>query len=335
MLKRVLMALLVGALINMGLGATRLLLSNKVVKVGDTIIFKQDVERYAGLFDLSYDEAVEALIEEELLYIGAKIYIEEPEDEEIEKKLKEDRKFFAYQAGKESLTDDEFTNLLLTKNLTMRTYKSYLKKRIWIDRYLEKIYRERVISNYFPTDIEIAEVLSRHSEIAEEKESVALSMIYFSFYDSQGGYKDSDMQKALEKRAKECLNRLRGGEAWDELARRYSDGLIGANAELPGYVGVLRLDDSRLEEKFSPEIIKALKEGERGLIDRIFGTKHGYYIFKIESKIDPRKLSEEAARMKAEDYLIREHKKALRLKAREAEIKEIRKEIEVVVYSSR
>lgn len=332
MLKRVLITAIIGILLNTAAGANQLIFSNKVARVGDRIILNKDVERHAALYSLSFEEAKTALIEEELLYIAAQIYMEEPEEEKITAKIKRDRQYLAYRSGKDTLSDDEFTSILLTKGLTLGDYKGYLKRTLWIASYLEAIYKDQPAANYLPTKEEIKKILRERSEIVEEQESVGLSVIYLSFYDGESKLKDEDVRKALKQRAEDCLERLVSGERWNDMFRRYSDSGRSKGIGNDGYLGVLPLDSPEFEKTFSGEIIKALQAAEEGLVKKVFTTDHGYYIFNVISKVPPRKLSGEAARLKAEAYLQSEYKKEQEKKVRSGIIAAIKKEIEVVIY---
>lgn len=306
----------------------------KAARVGNEIILKSDVIKRAKLYNIGYEQALEELVEDSLLYIGAKISVQEPTEEEVLNQIRDDKAYYASRVNKDvrAVTDDEFLKAILTNNLSMKTYKEYVKRQLWISKFLGYAIENEKLKKYSPTKNEIEKLKKEKPELFEEKEGVIISMIYFSFYDNKGKIlTDKEVSNQKEK-AKKCLELLNKGLNFEDAVVEYSNDLISKNATPKGRAGFLAFDDPRVKNSLGDEILDALKKSNIGLINRIFETNNGLYIFKIDSKVIPKKLSEDEAYYKAESILISEYNTNIKETVRRKLINELKQKIEVIYY---
>ncbi|MCG8570353.1 MAG: peptidylprolyl isomerase [Spirochaetes bacterium] len=310
-----------------------LLFNKRAARVADQVILKSTVKKHAELYQISYDQAFEHLLEEELLYVGATIYIDEPTIEDIENQVTKEKKILSlkYKGKNQDLSDEEFISIILNNNLSMTTYKANIKKSLWIERFLNDHYDRGPNASLFISDEDITRTLEKFPELGYEKEGVELSMIYFSFYNANGNRIGEYEEEKKRLQASVCLEDLKKGVPFDELVPRYSDDLISLNSNPPGFVGILTLDDPRVTEKFSEEIVTALKNS-KGLIKKVFETVYGLYIFQVLSKIEPQQLSVEEARMKAEDFMLKLQEIQRKRQIRTDLVKDLKDKIEIKIY---
>lgn len=306
----------------------------RVAKIGNEIILKNDVLKRSKLYNISYEQALEEMVENALLYIGAKISVTEPTEEEILNQIRDDKAYYASKVNKEvsSVTDDEFLKAILINNLSMKTYKEYVKRELWINKFLNYVIENEKLKSYSPTQEEIDKFKKENPNLYEEKEGVILSMIYFSFYDNTGNILESKEISNQRERAKKCIDFLNKGGDFEQAVLDYSNDLISKNSNPKGRAGFIAFDDPRVKNSFSEEILNHFENSNIGLINKIFETKNGLYIFKIDSKVLPKILSDEEANLKAESILINQYKINLRENIRKKIISELKQKIEVIYY---
>ncbi|HNZ27159.1 MAG TPA: peptidylprolyl isomerase [Spirochaetota bacterium] len=303
-------------------------------KVGNEVILEPEVKKTANLYKISFDAARNILIEDSLLYLGAKIYIEEPTELEIVNQIRDDKAYYAAKTNKDAkdVSDQEFLQALLSNNVSMKTYKEYVKKQLWISKYINNEVEKLNTQFYVPTDKEIAELVDKRPDLFEEKEGAVISMIYFSFYDANGKLLKQNEKEIKIKASVKCLDSLLNGGIFEEMVKKYSDDMITANNDEKGFVGAIAFDDPRTQKSLSEEIIETLKISPEGLVKRTFETLNGIYIFKIIQKIAPKQLSREEIKIKADYFLRSEYKNNARENTRERLIKELKEKFDVTLY---
>lgn len=306
----------------------------KAAKVGDEIILKNEVEDLAKRNGIDEKAALEILINRTLLYLAAKMYVSEPTEEQIEETIKRQKIHYASQKGKDykNVTDEEFFAFLHYNNMSMSKYKVILKKTLWIKSLIEKLAEEEKNKPFNPTDKEIEDFINKNPEYFEEKEGVLISMIYFSYYDKNQNEVSKEEKEKIKKRAEICFNELISGAKFEDLVIKYSDDLISKNAETKGRVGYLYFDDPKVYNSFNEEIIGTLKVANPGVINRIFETKNGLYIFRIDEKLKPQKLLKEQAIIKAREILRKRYFENLYTNVENKIIDEMKKKVIVVIY---
>ncbi len=321
-------------LTNLLLFPKNIIIPKKIAKIGNEIILKNDVNKYAKLNEVSYNVAKKKLIEQAILYLSAKMYIEEPTEESINNQIKKDKAYYANISSKlvKYVSDEEFLANLHYNSLSMKSYKNDVKKTLWIKKFLHKTINQEKLKPYYPSDKEINLFIKNSPKLFEEKKGVILSMIYFSFYNEEANYKQEEDIQKLYKMSQICLKELTDGEKFEDMVRKYSDDLISLNNNPEGRIGSIALDDPRTLEKFSKEILDEFKKAKIGIIKKVFETKNGLYIFKINEKIKPKKLSDDAARIKANGYLQKIHKENLEKKVKDQLINELKEKIDIIIY---
>lgn len=308
--------------------------TNKIAKVGNEIILKTDVERYAKNNYLSFENSKQALINFMVLYAGAKIYGEEPSDEIIENQIKKDKAYYASLAGKEikEITDEEFLSALHYNNLTMTNYKKELKKKLWVNTFVNNEIKKAKIIDYKPTREEIETYIKKNPHNFEEQEGAYISMIYFTYYNENGTYITNRERDIKVARSTDCLDRVHNNEDFETLVTQYSDDLISKNYDPKGWVGFIAFDDPRITESFSSEIVTVLKQSEVGVVKKVFETQNGLYIFKINKLVKPNIVTGDQAIIKAESLLKKEYNKKLKEKVKNTLLRDLSQKLDIKIY---
>jgi hypothetical protein len=312
-------------------------MTNRIAKIGDEIILKSDVEKFASSNNLKYEEAKKLLIDKAILYTGAKMYVPEPSEEEIASAFRQIKADYAFKKGKDvkNITDEEVVTVLHYNKTSLKSFMTDLKKQVWINKYLESVYRQKVFTSYFPTDEEIKKYIKDNPDQFMQGEGCYLSMIYFSFYDENGRLKPESEINKINSMAEECLNKLKKGAKFEDMVEEYSSDLITKNATPKGRAGEILFDDPRVMLKFTQEILKDLKKANKGILLKIFSTYNGLYIFKIDEKIAPEKIIDKAAEIKAKDFIQKNHRMAQEKKVMEALLEELKKKITYIIYADK
>jgi hypothetical protein len=326
--------LLIFSLALINLNSQNLVITKKAAKINNEIILIRDVEKYSKFYKVSLTEAKTELIEESILYYGAKNFSQEPDEAAVDNQVKSDKSFYSKNIGKDikEVTDEEFLSALPSNNSSMKDYSNYVKRTLWIERYLKDAIAKEKEKPFEITDKQIDDLVKKKPELFEEKESIVLSMIYLSYYDSEGKKKTNDKIKTLPAKASECLTLLNKGEKFEKMAGKYSDDLVSLNKIPIGRVGLIVMDDPRIKDKFSSEILKFFKDSSGGLINKIFKTEDGLFIFNVDEKINAKKLSKEEIKLKAEAYLQKENEQNILLLVRSKLIKTLKEQIDMEIY---
>jgi hypothetical protein len=309
-------------------------ISTKVAKIGNELILKKNVDIYAKFNQVPYAEAKKRLIDITILLTGAKMYSKEPAAIDVNEHFKKAKADYASKVGKEAknVTDDEFIRNLNANYFSLSTYKNEIKKEIWINKYIDEIIAAKKLDKYIPTSEEINKLIKTKPELLQEKEGVFFSMIFISFYDDKGVIKKPDEIEKVNKISQDCLNELKKYGAFENMVENYSTDLVSKNNTPKGRVGFMAFDDPKAIINFSPEIINELKKSDKGIIYKIYKTKNGNFIFKIDQKVKPDILTGEKARLKAESILEKEYEINLKQSVMKEIIKDVSDKIEITIY---
>lgn len=320
--------------LSLNLYSAELIRTKKIAKIGDEIILELDIKKLSKQYNISYDDAKNNLIDLAILYTGAKFSIEEPSDEMINEQLRRDKAYFAGMIGKEvrEVTDEEFLASLNYHTYSLLSYKSDVKKNLWIQDYLNKKIQEANLNTYTPSEKEINDLIKSRPDLFEEQEGVILSMIYFSFYKENGSLKNKQEIDALRKNSELCMSELRQNQKYEDLVLKYSEDMISKNNFPKGRIGFIAFDDPRVINSFSKEIVDDIKKSEKGIIIKVYETKNGLYIFKIDEKIKPQKLDKDETRIKAETYLINTYQRNQKESFKKQLINELKNVIDIIYY---
>ncbi len=308
--------------------------TKKFAKIGDEIILENDIKKHSKLYKVDYNRAKTELIEMAILFSGAKSLTDCPTEEQVNNQIKKDKAYYGSLVGKElrNVTDEEFLASLNYNAYSLTSYKNDLRKKLWVQKYIDDKFKEEILNPYKPSEKEINKILKTKPELFEEQEGVLLSMIYFSFYDKYGDYFNNQKIDEIKKKSQLCLSELKKEQTYESLVLKYSDDLISKNNSPKGRIGFIAFDDPRILNSFTEEIIIDLKKSDLGIIHNIYETRNGLYIFKIDEKIKPKTLKNEEAKIKAESYLEKENAKKEKDIFKKKLIEKLRKEIDIVYY---
>jgi hypothetical protein len=310
------------------------IIAKKVAKIDSEIILYRDVEKYSKLYDISVEQAKADMINDAILYCGAKMNSTAPTDEEVDKQVASDKKYFASKLGVKlsDVSDQDFLSALQTNNASMKTYKEYVKRNLWIDKYLKDTVSKEKEKDLQPTEKQMNDLIAKHPEMFEEKEGVLLSMIFFSYYDGDGKKKPDDAIKSLTAKSNSCMQELKEGADFEKCVEKYSEDLISSGRTPKGRIGIIYFDDKRVDANFTSEIISYLKTSKEGLINKVFTTKDGLFILKIDERIKAKKYSKEESILKAQSVLKKESENDKINKSRLKLIEDLKKIVDIVVY---
>ncbi len=228
-------------------------------------------------------EALEALIERRVLIDYAKKRGYKISDKELNKRVKQYIKAFGSK-----------------KNLTMRLKQSGLsfeefEKALRGDMLLEKLYEKEVKTDFSEKDLKEYYEKNRFKFKLPPKLKLKVIYIRNDPTDPKGGEK-------AKKRAMEVMEKLKKGEKFEDLARKYSNDLSRIKGGDLGFVHKGMLDAKVEDAAFK------LKKGE---ISDLIETTKGFFIIKLE-EISPEKqlkFEEVKEKLKRELKTNRENKK--------------------------
>ena len=249
-----------------------------IVRVNNDIITKSDYEKSKDLIKkellkgLSGPELAKALatqekdllktlIEEQLLVQKA-ADLSLTADTDVIKFLDRIRK-------ENNLPDMEaLEKLMLQQGIDPVEFKQNIKNRSLTQQVLGREVYSR-IQNAISND-EVTKYYEAHKQEFDRPEEVRIREILISM---EG--KDPSAIPALEKKAQEALQKAKGGEKFEELAIKYSD---GPTAKEGGELGFFH------RGKMIKEIEDVAFKLRRGQVSDIIKTKYGLVIIKVEEK---------------------------------------------------
>lgn len=321
-------------LINLSIYSNVIIKTKKIAKIGDEIILDIDIKKHSKLYNIEYNIAKNELIEMAILYTAAKTFTEAPTEEQVDNQIKKDKAYYGSLVGKELryVTDEEFLASLNYNAYSLTSYRNDLRKKIWVQKYLDKKFQEEILDPYKPSNIEINNLLKNKPELFEEQQGVLLSMIYFSYFNDYRQFLNKQEIEEIKKQSQLCISELKRNTSYESLVEKYSGDLISKNNTPKGRVGFIAFDDPRVTAHFSKEIIDDLKKSEVGIIHKVYETQNGLYIFKIDERIMPRKLNNNEAKIKAETYLEKENEKKIKQNLKKKIIDELKKEIKIEYF---
>lgn len=160
-------------------------------------------------------------------------------------------------------SEEAFTEALAAQGLAEEDLRQRFREQITIRKLIDREARYRVTVS----PAEVTEYYQNHPEEFVRPPAVQVSAILIR----PNGPVDAIRARGL---AQDLLKRLRAGEDFHELARRYSDGL---NPETGGRIGWIEKGRGR------PEIEQALFGLKPGEFSEVIETPVGLHIFLVES----------------------------------------------------
>ena len=157
---------------------------NRAAKVGNKVFLKSEVEEAMRQSKVSYEQALENLINFEILYQAAKIRLPVPDEKVILDAIKEEKQYYAlhFRRDTESISDQEFLNSIGFQNRSMREYRDYTIKRIMVENYMNALYSEVELKNNTISQEEIDNFIKNNPRLFKKSETYDLMLIYFSFF---------------------------------------------------------------------------------------------------------------------------------------------------------
>ncbi|HDN2438900.1 peptidylprolyl isomerase [Clostridioides difficile] len=171
--------------------------------------------------------------------------------------------------------------------------KEYLKQEISRDLAIDKnkkAFEDRI--NISDNDMEAYYTSHKKDFNVEE---VSASQILISTLDKNKKEVSKDKKEALKKKADNILTKIKNGESFESLAKKYSDDK--ATGKNGGQLGYFTKDDKNAE--FTKEVFK-LKKNE---VSNVFETSYGYHIVKVTDKIERQKSFNECQSLIRESIL--------------------------------
>ncbi|MFQ5788298.1 MAG: peptidylprolyl isomerase [Thermodesulfobacteriota bacterium] len=189
-----------------------------------------------------------------------------------------------------------------------------LKKRAELkkDLLIEEIMRDNVYRKIIVTPKGIKRYYLEHTDEFSRKGSLSFRQILIKF----SGYKTKGEAKSA---AEDILNRLKNGEKFEYMAKKYSRGPHSDEG------GLWESDDVRDFRRDLVAKISKLKEGE---ISPIINSSLGCHIFKIEEIIPAQTLTFQQAQNEIRNMLFREEF----VKKRKEYLKKLRKNVVIKRY---
>lgn len=332
----ILLSLLFLFVMNNSFAAKLDLKKNRAAKVGNRVFLKSEVEEAMRQSKVSYEQALEDLINFEVLYQAAKIKVPPPTEKTVLENIREEKQYYALHFRREadSISDQEFLNAVGFKNRSMRDYREYTIKRILVEQYLNDLYTEAELRNNTITQTEIDNFIKDNPRIFKKSETYDLMLIYFSFFSDNGRQLTKDEISAKCKSAEECLGRLKGGADFSDMAKNYSDDLYSLRQSPVGYYGKVESDDEYTKKRFSPEILAALASADSGLLPKLFATRDGVFIFYLIEKIPEKEITGEDAYAIAMDEVKKENIKNAKKEVERKTLEEYRNYFDVVIFDN-
>lgn len=171
--------------------------------------------------------------------------------------------------------------------------KDYLKQEISRDLAIDKnkkAFEDRI--NISDNDMEAYYTSHKKDFNVEE---VSASQILISTLDKNKKEVSKDKKEALKKKADNILTKIKNGESFESLAKKYSDDK--ATGKNGGQLGYFTKDDKNAE--FTKEVFK-LKKNE---VSNVFETSYGYHIVKVNDKRERQKSFNECQSLIRESIL--------------------------------
>ncbi|MBN3038929.1 MAG: peptidylprolyl isomerase [Candidatus Omnitrophica bacterium] len=278
------------------LWAEELTVDRIVAIVNNEVICQSDVNRILAAFEAEIkslytdpdqlsselrrvkENIVNQMVEEKLILSEAKKYEIYADEEKIEARIEQIKSSFP--------SEEDFELALELQGLTLEDLMNRFRDQDLMKKVVDIFVRATI--NIGP--MEIKKFFEENSDEFLEPERAHVKSISIAIDE------DADEEAALEK-AKMVLEKLNSGEEFEDLARRYSQGL---NAEEGGDIGLIK--KGQLKKEIDEEIFSLSPGG----VTEIIKVGSSYRIFKVEQKLAARKLSLAEAQDIIEDTLYKE-----------------------------
>lgn len=174
---------------------------------------------------------------------------------------------------KYGMSDDDFMASLKKEGFSYEDYRKKLLEQILIS----KIVNHQVKGKVIATDADIDSFIAGNKDFKFGGEGYRLSQIFFKMP------KKTEDRKTVEEKAALVISKLKEGESFTDLAKKYSEEPLGSTG---GDLGLIRKD--QLMQEFA-EALALLKQDE---VSRPFWTERGLHVIRLDEKIAPKDQSQ-------------------------------------------
>ena len=268
----------------------------QAAKVNGTVITRQELDRELAFVLREFmkrgqmindtqipalrKNVLEYLINRELLYQAAQKNGNMVNEELINKQFEALKKNFSSEA--------EFKAALSKKNISEDALKIQIRKGIVIQTFINS----KIAAKIRVSDKEMRVYYDEHPEAFIRPEQVRVSHILIKVSPKA----DKAEKKKARKKIEKIQTRLKNGEDFTMLAKKFSEGPSASNGGDLGYFG-----HGRMVKPFE-KVAFGLKPGE---VSDITETRFGYHLIKLIDKKAEKKVRYENAKTKIEPYLKR------------------------------
>lgn len=246
--------------------------TSMVAIVGDKVILESEVEQFRQGYsqsvqqNITRSDAIDMLIQENIILEKAKLEGIEVKDSEIERRLNEAIKNVSSQFP----SYDKFLQALSMQGLSLEKLKKQYREQISKQILKQTILNQEVFNNVSVTNFDLKEYYDTHLDsLPQRPKTLKLGIIKVGAKVSK-----ENLDKSLEK-IKMIQNELDKGKDFAEMAKEYSDGPSGKNGGNLGYFSRGSMVKPFEEAAFNLEV---------GEVSEPVKTKFGYHLIKVEDK---------------------------------------------------
>lgn len=285
------------------LGSGSVLLDRIVAIVNKEVITWSDLykamefEATAELKTMKESEKMKIFKENESLFlenmIDMKLQLQEASKNRISASEEDVNRTIDGIKKKYSMTDEMFKEALLKEGFTLSEYKKKISEQIIIGRLIEQEVRSKIIVS----EADIDRYLSENKNFLKDSEGFALSLIFL---------KMTEDKRLTEERAMDLYNRLKAGEGFEDLARKYSEDVSAMNG---GDIGFIK------KGELSRDFLGVIANMNEGDVSEPFWGINGIYILRLNEKKEfktEQQLREAARQKLLSDRFSKEYKNWIR-----------------------
>jgi peptidyl-prolyl cis-trans isomerase SurA len=181
---------------------------------------------------------------------------------------------------------EDFAKVLKKEGLTEKEFKNKIREQI--QRF--KLIGREIGSKIIIPEARVMEYYQKNKSLFQKAEGIHLALILLTTSSPEEGLEQ-------KKKAEEIWERLKKGENFSDLARKYSQDPSAAQG---GDLGVFSLNDL---DPFLREVVSTLKPGE---FSQVLQSPHGWQIIKLIASQDAKEVGYEEVRGQIFEHLYQE-----------------------------
>ncbi|QTA87967.1 Chaperone SurA N-terminal domain-containing protein [Desulfonema magnum] len=238
-------------------------------------------EERAALFKVRED-ILSHLIDQKLTDQETKRFGISVKEKEIDKTIERIKESNFY-------TDEDLRKGLARQNLTMEEYRERIREQILRSKLVNMEIRSRIVI----TKEDIKSYYDSHSEIYQGEKKYHLRHILLEI----PSLADETGKLEIKEKADAMLEKIKTGEPFENMARKYSQSSAAAKGGDLGMFG---------HDVLSPQLRETLKGMKAGEVTPVLDTDLGYQIFLVQEIRDARAKSLEEASPEIQEKLYKE-----------------------------